>query len=179
MSESIHITIIELLEIWKKARIPTQRIDSGERKLKKLCEGYQLLKKNRAKSLESCSIKEQSFNNDLQKLCDIAPKDVMETMTNVEDKQFLAMHRMDVTSCSMAGVDRKLLEKETRKRAREKANDRRKLQESDKSQQLEAHGDLTEAFSSSSLSEGSDTDEDFMVSSSVSESRSTPNTKRR
>ena len=91
------------------------------------------------------------------------------------------MQRMDVTSCSMAGVDRKLLEKETRKRAREKANDRRKLQEADKSQQLEAHGDLTEALSSdSSLSEGSDTgdtDEDFMVSSSVSESRSTPNTK--
>ena len=42
----------------------------------------------------------------------------MEIMTNVEDKQFLAMQRMDVTSSNMAGVDRRLLEKETRKRAR-------------------------------------------------------------
>ena len=139
VTESIHHTIIELLEIWKKARIPTQRIDSGERKLKKLYEGCQLLTKNRTKSLENCRVKEQSFNNDLQKLFDIAPKDVMEIMTNVEDKQFLAMQRINVTSCSMAGVDHKLLE-ETRKRAREKANDRRKLQEVDKSQQLEAHG---------------------------------------
>ena len=82
MTESIHLTIIELLEIWKKARTPTQRIDSGERQLKKLYEGYQLLKKNRTKSLESCRVKEQSFNSDLQKLFDIAPKDVMEIMTN-------------------------------------------------------------------------------------------------
>lgn len=109
MSESIHLTITELQDIWKKARIPTQRIDSGEKKLKKLYDAYQLLKKNRTKSLESCRLKEQLFKDDLQQLFDIAPKDAMKIMTNGEDKQFLAMQRMDVSSCSMAGVDHQLL----------------------------------------------------------------------
>lgn len=184
VNESIRLTIIELMEIWQKARIPTQRIDSGERKLKKLYDRYQLLKKNRTTPLESCRLKEQSFKDELQKLFDIAPKDVMEIMSNVDDKQFLAMQRMDVTSCSMAGVDRKLLEKEARKRAREEASDRRKLREAETSQHLETRGYLAQALSStSSLSESSDTGDDnandFTVSSSVDESQSTPNTKHR
>lgn len=183
VKESIHFTIVELLEIWKKARIPTQRIDSAERKLKKLYDEYQLLKKNRTTSLESCRVKEHSFKDDLQKLFDISPKNVMEIITDPEDKQFLIMQRTGVTSCSMAGVDRNLLQKETRKRAREEANDRRKLNEAERSQQLEAHGDLVEILASTSTSsEGSDigdddTDMDFRVSSSVHKSRSTKKTK--
>ena len=50
LKHSIHSTIEEFLVIRGMARIPTQRVDSGEKKLSKLYNTYQLLKKKRTKA---------------------------------------------------------------------------------------------------------------------------------
>src|SRR5437870_991315 len=61
VKQSIRCTIEELLVIWRMARIQTQRVDSGERKLSKLYDTYLLLRKNRTKACESYRMKEQLF----------------------------------------------------------------------------------------------------------------------
>ena len=169
VKDSIHRTIEDISMIWSKARIPTQRIDSGERKLKKLYDEYQLLKVNRTKAYESCRFKEQMFKDDLMELFDLATKNALDIMTNNEDRQFLTMQREDVTSSSMAGVDRNLAEREARKRARIEANENRKIRETEKLQQEETFGPALD-ISSSSKSEDEDDvdDEDFRVPSSSS-----------
>lgn len=115
VNQSVKNTVNIVLEIWKKARIPTQRADSAERKLKKLLETYNLLKKNRKSNLESCRLKEELFKSDLLDLFDIAAKNALELINNKEDKMFLTMQREDTMSCSMAGVDMNLFNKESRK----------------------------------------------------------------
>lgn len=61
---------------------------------------------------------------------------------------------MDLTSCSRAGEDRKLLQKEARKRAREEANDKRTLNEAERLQQLDAHDELENGLASASTLSG-------------------------
>lgn len=48
--QSVKNTVMSVLEIWEKARIPTQRIDAAERKLNKLVEKYNSLKKKKQKN---------------------------------------------------------------------------------------------------------------------------------
>jgi hypothetical protein len=115
---------------------------------------YQGLKSNRKQKWESCRIKERMFKDDLPELLDLAAKDAMEIMTNEEDKQFLTMQREDVTSCSMAGLDRSLEKKEARKRAREAAASSRRLKEQQNICQ-------TASAISESSAEDADSDEDF------------------
>ena len=67
LKNSVNRTIKGINMIWSKARIPTQRIDSAERKLK-LYDKYQLLKVNRTKAFQSCRFKEQMFKDDLMGL---------------------------------------------------------------------------------------------------------------
>lgn len=177
VKDSIHRTVKDISIIWSKARIPTQRIDSGERQLKKLYNEYQLLKVNRTKENESCRIKEQMFKDYLMELFDLATKNALDIMTNNEDKQFLTMQREDVTSSSMAGVDRNLAEKEAKKRARIEANENRKLKETEKLQQIETSGPALD-ISSSSKSEDDVDDEDFRVPSSSSAQTPTSKPKR-
>ncbi|XP_050549011.1 uncharacterized protein LOC126910464 [Daktulosphaira vitifoliae] len=117
--KSIRSTAESVLEVWEKARIPTQRIDSVERKLSKLVDEYYLLKKNRKTNLDSCRMKELVFKGDLVDIFDIAVKDALKIMKNEEDKTFLIMQREDRMSCSMAGVDKLQEKKEFRKRKRE------------------------------------------------------------
>src|SRR6218665_2132987 len=79
---TIHATLV----IWAKARIPTQRIDSCVRKLRKLYDDYFDLKRNRLTQKECFRVKEQLFESDLDELFDISTKDALATMSNEEDK---------------------------------------------------------------------------------------------
>jgi len=81
-------TIDAALLIWARARIPTQRVDSAVRKLRKLYDEYCVLKKTRLMQKESCRFKEEQFKTDLNELFDISRKDAISIMTN------------DETSCS-------------------------------------------------------------------------------
>ena len=176
VKESIRNTAQQVIENWSKARIPTQRIDSCERKLKKLYNEYNLLKKNRAEAWESCKIKNQMFQDKLCELFDIATNDAMTTMTIDEDKQFLAMQRADVTSSSMGGIDRQLAEKEARKSDRNKAIADRAVRARNATAKLqqEQSCDISLETSSSSAEE---TDSEYKTRSSNA-SKSAPKVKR-
>ena len=63
VKESIRRTIQQVTELRDKAKIPTQRFDSGERKLMKLYDSYLLLKRGRKTARESLRIKEQMFQD--------------------------------------------------------------------------------------------------------------------
>lgn len=109
---SIRATAEAVLRIWERGRIPTQRIDNTERKIRKLYDEYMLLKKNRKSELDSCHMKEQVFQEDLVELFDISSKNALQVMKNKDDKTFLLMQQEDTMSCSMAGVDQSLAVKE-------------------------------------------------------------------
>src|SRR5215469_7417663 len=66
LRKSYNISCEEVLKVWERARIPTQRIDSCVRKLTRLYEEYITLKKNRKTQLQSCRSKEHSFQEILK-----------------------------------------------------------------------------------------------------------------
>ena len=59
VKDSAKLAIKATLNFWEKARIPTQRIDSAERKLLKLYDEYCLLKKARLRVSENQKLKER------------------------------------------------------------------------------------------------------------------------
>src|SRR6267154_421554 len=75
VKRSIRLAIDATLIYWQKARIPTQRVDNGERKLQKLYNEYCQLKKNRQTKLDSIRLKEELFKSKIAELFDIARAD--------------------------------------------------------------------------------------------------------
>ena len=153
LRKSYNIACEEVLKVWERARIPTQRIDSCVRKLTRLYEEYITLKKNRKTQLQSCRSKEHSFQENIKKLFDIASKDVLNKMRNEEDRKFLLMQRENVFSCSMLGSDMITFGKESRKKIREQ----KAMQHNEKVYTQNESGpsalDDLESVDSSSLSE--------------------------
>ena len=109
----------KVIEIWDRARIPYQRIDSGVRILMKLYDDYEKLIKNRKRNNDRDRANQEMFENHLIQLFDIATSDALATMKIEDDRQFLIKQRNSVLSCSMLGVDVLLARKEERKNARE------------------------------------------------------------
>ena len=118
IANSAKATIHATLVIWAKAHIPTQRIDSCMRKLRKLYDDYSDLKRNRLTQKECSWVKEQLFKSDLDELFDISTKDALAMMSNEEDKQFLLMMRDDPSSASIASIDKSFADKEVRRNRR-------------------------------------------------------------
>ncbi|KAF0705549.1 Uncharacterized protein FWK35_00037982, partial [Aphis craccivora] len=162
VKKSIRTTVETVLEIWERARIPTRRIDSVQRTLSKLVDEYNLLKKNRNNSLESCRMKEEVFKGDLVDIFDIAVKDALNIMKNEDDKIFLVMQREDTMSCSMAGIDKCLNDKEIRKRKRETEAETRRLRVCD---QEEANQELVSLSEMTDSNKDSSSDDEFQVPS--------------
>ena len=118
VNESAEITIEATLDIWEKARIPTQRKDNCVRKLTKLFDQYRSLRKRRLRKREGDELQLMLFKSDLDELFDVSQKDALAVMTNDEDKQFLQMQKQDPSSSSMSGIDQCLANRENRRRAR-------------------------------------------------------------
>ena len=119
LKEAAQLAMSKVLAIWQRARIPHQRIDSGVRILMKLYDEYAKLKKNRHRCNEHDLRNQEAFKERLVSLFDVATSDTLVTIKIEEDRQFLIIQRLDVLSCSMAGVDNTLSKKEARKTARE------------------------------------------------------------
>ncbi|KAG0727258.1 hypothetical protein GWK47_035033 [Chionoecetes opilio] len=167
-SESFKKTCEACCAIWTRARIPTQRLDSCERKLEKLMWEYQNLKKSRKRGDTQARI----FQDSLGDLFDIGASEALAQMTFEEDRVFYQMQCEDVTSCSMSGPDLVTAGRESWKRLR---------QEQDKSRRAKAKAEaasssVAAAQSTSSLE--SQDDEDFVPTPGCS-TASAPHPKRR
>ena len=166
---SIRSTAEAVVNIWERGRIPTQRIDNVERKIRKLYDDYMSLKKNRTSHLDSYIVKVDVFQADFENLFDISTKNALELIKNEEDKTFLIMQREDPMSCSMAGVDQSLTVQETRKRSRDtKAQERRERSSAEMRVMTEQLPSSSVACDDNSSSTSSELDDDYAVPSSKS-----------
>ncbi|XP_042221843.1 uncharacterized protein LOC121866302, partial [Homarus americanus] len=171
---SLNKACLKVKEVWDHAHIPTQRVDSCARKLSKLYHQYQMLKVNRNRQRESDIMKEQVFQADIEKLFDIATKDAMMTMVNLEDKKFLTMQRESVQSCSMASIDKELASLETRRQ-------QRKEKESMAKARYEAREEFNktgQAFHYDPSSSSSSSEEEYQPSAPIPSSSGAPPLKR-
>lgn len=114
------------MEIWMRARIPVQRIDSCIRSLEKLNIEYQARKKSRKKTTQGYKDQDAVFQSTLVEVFNIGTQDALSTMKSEEDQEFYQKQLQDVFSCSMAGEDMVTAGKEGRKRSREEEGERRR-----------------------------------------------------
>lgn len=118
LSESSNLVIDECLIFWKKARIPTRDRADCVKKLKNKYEVWRNLEKSKNRESKSHKINVKQFEEDLDKLFDIAHSNVFEQIKIEEDKEFLISQRKDGRPGCMLGIDMKLTNKEKRKTAR-------------------------------------------------------------
>ncbi|KAG0728332.1 hypothetical protein GWK47_032689 [Chionoecetes opilio] len=114
-------TAEKVLEVWRRANIPTSDVSWVKKKILKLYEEYGTLAKSKSRKTETEEMKRCIFRDSLEDMFDIAHSKAMEAKIPEEDKAFLEAQREDWQSCSMAGVDEKLkraTEEKRRKRQR-------------------------------------------------------------
>lgn len=168
---SCKLTCEQVITVWERARMPTQRIDSCVRKVSKLFERYRSLRKHRTREGEAVKVKEQIFKDELEELFDIATHDALMKIKNEEEKQFLEKQLEDVFSCSMSGGDQNLAAKESRKRQRgEKKASKARYKERETKCRKQEMADL----SSTSSSQECQTEDEFQASTSTSSAVTVP-----
>lgn len=120
-----HATIEEVLILWSKAAITTTLHSHAVEKLEKFHSTWQLLKKNKGRPSETQRGRELEFENELDKLFDIAHADAL-TMTKIkEDYDFLLDQRGN-RKMFMAAEDKILAQKEERARQRRNKEEERR-----------------------------------------------------
>lgn len=118
VSESANLVVRECIIFWEKARIPTRAIPNCVKKLVDLHHAWRELQKNSKKTQDIYKHREKDFQNNLDNLFDIAHANALEWMKIEEDKIFLQKQREPGRPGCLAGVDKKLAEKEERSRQR-------------------------------------------------------------
>lgn len=114
VSESANLVIRECLIFWEKARIPTRKVPNCTKKLNDLYIEWRALQKNSQKSNDIFKRRELEFKNNLDNLFDIAHANALETIKIAEDRNFLARQREPGRPGYLAGIDKKLAQREDR-----------------------------------------------------------------
>lgn len=109
VSESAYLVIRECIIFWEKARIPTRAIPNCVKKLVDLHHAWRELQKNSKKIQDIYKRREEDFKNNLDNLFDTHADELMKIE---EDKIFLQNQREPGCPGCLAGVDKKLAEKE-------------------------------------------------------------------
>lgn len=118
VNESANLTIRECIIFWEKARIPTKSLPNCVKKLVNLYQVWRELQKNAQKTQNVFEQRRQEFVNNLDNLFDIAHADALQLMKINEDRIFLQRQREPGRPGHLAGVDKKLANKEERARLR-------------------------------------------------------------
>lgn len=117
-------TVEAVMEIWMRARIPVQRIDSYTRSLKKLNLEYHTQKKSRMKTTIGYKDQGVLFQSTHVEVFDIGTGDALATMKNQEDREFYQKQLQNIFSCITAGEDMVTARREGRKRSRKEDGER-------------------------------------------------------
>lgn len=118
VNESANLTIRECIIYWEKARIPTKSLPNCVKKLVKLYQVWRELQKNATKTQEVFEQRRQEFLAELNNLFDIAHADALQLIKINEDKIFLQRQREPGRPGHLAGVDKKLTDREEKTRLR-------------------------------------------------------------
>jgi hypothetical protein len=127
VTESANLVIRECIIFWEKTRTPTRSLPNCVKKLVDLHQVWRALQKNSKKIQEVHKRREQHFQIDLDNLFDIAHADALDRIKIVEDKLFLQQQREPGRLGCLAGVDKKLTEKEGRARKRKIEEEKKRL----------------------------------------------------
>lgn len=146
--ESRTSTVDCLLEIWKKASIPTKEKRSILVMFDSVYEKYNGLKKNRTRANEKDKAHQDALLNNINRIFDIAHKNAENLMVIEEDIIFLRDQRGN-RKMKMDKIDQEFQAQQQRKEERKQIEIRRKQQEKERleMEQLQA------TFSASSISE--------------------------
>ena len=118
--KSSDVTITEVAQFWRKARIPMRDHQNCQTKLEQTFKDWRLLKKNKARISPTQLARESAFVSRLDDLFDVAHADALtNTSVLLEDKDFLLAQREKGRRGSMAGVDVVLAAREKRASQRE------------------------------------------------------------
>ncbi|KAG0717858.1 hypothetical protein GWK47_053608 [Chionoecetes opilio] len=151
-------TAEKVLEVWRRANIPTSDV-SWVKKILKLYEEYGALAKSKSRKTETEEMKRCIFRDSLEDMFDIAHSKAMEAKIPEEDKAFLEAQREDRQSCSMAGVDEKLKRAtEEKRRMRQRMEEMKKKDAAASSSSLDR--DMALEFSTTSSSSNEETEDD-------------------
>lgn len=118
VNESANLTIRECIIYWEKARIPTKSLPNCVKKLVVLYQVWRDLQKNAKKTQEAFKQRREEFLSNLNNLFDIAHADALQLININEDRVFLQRQREPGRPGHLAGVDKKLSEKEEKTRRR-------------------------------------------------------------
>lgn len=118
VNESANLTIRECIIYWEKARIPTKSLPNCVKKLVNLYQVWRDLQKNAKKTQEVFEQRRREFLADLNNLFDIAHADALQLIKINEDKVFLQRQREPGRPGHLAGVDKKLTDREEKTRLR-------------------------------------------------------------
>ena len=153
-------TAEKVMEVWRRANIPTSDVSWVKKKILKLYKEYGTLAKSKSRKTEMEEMKRCIFRDSLEDMFDIAHSKAMEAKIPEEDKAFLEAQREDRQSCSMAGVDEKLKQAtEEKRRKRQRMEEMKKKDAAASSSTLDRNVALESSTSSSSANE--DTEDDF------------------
>lgn len=118
VNESANLTIRECIIYWGKARIPTKSLPNCVKKLVTLYQVWRDLQKNANKTQDVFEQRRQEFVTNLGNLFDIAHADALQLIKINEDRIFLQRQREPGRPGHLAGVDKKLTDKEEKTRLR-------------------------------------------------------------
>lgn len=90
-----HSTVEELISVWQKASIPTRLIKHCIDKIEKVHTEWLLLKKNKARTSDAQKKRQILFEEQLDKLFDIAHNEALTMCKLDEDRQFLIDQRTE------------------------------------------------------------------------------------
>ena len=107
VSESASIVTSEVEAYWKKARLPVQRNDKIQEKVKKLFNQWKLLKKNKGRRGKQ-EANEKEFQVAMKNLFDVAHANAMSLIHIQEDKEFLIVQREPGRRGSMGAMEKNL-----------------------------------------------------------------------
>ena len=113
LKDSARLTVTEVIEFWQRAGIPTSRSYYVEKRLLKVHNEWQTLKKAINRRTEKQVANEEDFNEKLSKIFDIAHENAEELTPLAEDRDFLNEQREGRTSY-MTGLDKSWAEKQER-----------------------------------------------------------------
>jgi hypothetical protein len=113
--KSANLVADVVLEVWAKARIPTQNKDKCVKKIVNVYNELCNLKKSKNRNSDTDVLNRENFVSRLDNLFDIAHDDALSIMTIEEDKKFLQKQREPGRPGCMLGVDRVLTGVEKRK----------------------------------------------------------------
>ena len=116
--ESANLVIRECVVFWEKARIPTKHFCDCVKTLIKLHELWRDLQKIAKRSQAVYEGRRETFKNNLDNLFDIAHENALQLIKIEEDRAFSQRQRETERPGYLAGVDKKLAEKEERLRQR-------------------------------------------------------------